>query len=398
MATNYNFTSGNNTFAFDDIFIPNDVFTQGGLWTWGNNAYGQLGVNDTTARCTPVTTFIGSFNWKQVSCGNQHTIAVKTDGTLWAWGKNGSGQLGLGDKTDRVTPVQVSTTINYWKQVSCGSAGNLISAPSTHSAAVRNDGTLWTWGYNGYAQLGNNTSVDTCTPIVVSGGATNWKQVACGYNHMAAIKTDGTLWGWGKNSSGQLGTNDVITKSTPVQTSLGGNTWKQVSCGNLYTAAIKNDGTLWAWGYNFYGQLGTNDTTTRSTPVTTFIGGTNWKQVSCGGSYMAAVKTDGTLWLWGSNTYGYLGTNTSNLTSTPTTTYVGGTNWKQVDCGYNSTAAIKTDGTLWTWGYNGYGQLGSNDATDRLTPITTFIGGTNWKQVSIGDKHSSAVYYNNYYQ
>lgn len=388
MATNYNFQSGNNTFAFDDIFIPNDVFTQGGLWTWGNNAYGQLGVNDTTARCTPVTTFIGSFNWKQVDCGNRQTMAIKTDGTLWGWGRNTSGQLGIGDKTDRPTPVQVSSIVNYWKQVSCS---------SDHSAATRNDGTLWTWGSNSYGELGNNTTIATCTPITVTGGGTNWKQVDCGFSHTAAIKTDGRLWIWGKNSRGQLGTNDTIDRSTPVTIFSSATNWKQVSCGAYHTAAIKYDGTLWTWGWNLYGQLGTNDTTDRSTPVTTFIGGTNWKQVACGSDYMAAVKTDGTLWLWGSNTQQCLGTFDTIDRCTPVTTFSGGTTWKQVDCGYYSTVAIKTDGTLWTWGDNTYLQLGIFDVVSKCTPVTTYAGGTNWKQVSGGNFHTVAIIYNNSY-
>ena len=389
MATNYNFKSGNNTFAFDDIFIPNDVFTQGGLWTWGNNAYGQLGTFDTTDRCTPVTTFIGSINWKQVACGYRQITAIKTDGTLWAWGTNTYGQLGLGDKTDRCTPVQVSTTINYWKQVSC---------KKNHTAAIRNDGTLWTWGLNSNGELGNNTIVDTCTPIVTSSGGTNWKQVACGDFFTVAIKTDGTLWTWGKNNSGQLGINNAETRCTPVQTSSGGTTWKQVACGYDHVAAIKTDGTLWIWGNNIFGQLGTFDTTDRCTPVTTYVGGTNWKQVACAGRHTAAIKTDGTLWTWGNNASRQLATFDATHRCTPTTTYVGGTTWKQIDCGSYHMSSIKTDGTLWTWGTNSYGQLGTFDTTDRCTPVTTYVGGTNWKQVSGGGNNTAAVFYLNYYQ
>jgi alpha-tubulin suppressor-like RCC1 family protein len=157
-----------------------------------------------------------------------------------------------------------------------------------------------------------------------------------------------------------------------------------VSSGGAHTTAIKTDGTLWTWGLGSFGRLGTNDTTDRSTPVTTFAGGTNWKQVSSGGLYTAAIKTDGTLWTWGSNYFGYLGTNDTTDRSTPVTTFAGGTNWKQVSSGNAHTTAIKTDGTLWTWGRNDNGYLGTNDTTDRSTPVTTFAGGTNWKQVSAG--------------
>ena len=162
--------------------------------------------------------------------------------------------------------------------------------------------------------------------------------------------------------------------------------------------------TLMTWGSNTSGQLGDNTTTHRSTPVTTFAGGTNWKQVSGGYYHTAAIKTDGTLWAWGHNNLfefvplGCLGDNTTTTRSTPVTTFAGGTNWKQVSGGQFYTAAIKTDGTLWTWGYNSNGNLGNNTTTERLTPVTTFSGGTNWKQVSCGTRHTAAITYIDDYQ
>jgi len=148
---------------------------------------------------------------------------------------------------------------------------------------------------------------------------------------------------------------------------------------------------LWTWGRNNFGSLGDNTAPNRSTPVTTFAGGTNWKQVSCGRDHTAAIKTDGTLWTLGRNFNGRLGDNTTTNRSTPVTTFAGGTNWKQVAGGNSHTAAIKTDGTLWTWGLNGYGHLGDNTATNRSTPVTTFAGGTNWKQVACGGYHTVAI-------
>ncbi len=332
MPTFYNFKQDGNTHSFDDVFIPADAFRQGNLWTWGYNPFGALGTNDTTNRSTPVTTFAGGTNWKQVSSGNVNSAAIKTDGTLWTWGDNGNGALGTNDGTNRLTPV---TTF---------------------------------------------------------AGGTNWKQVSTGGYHTVAIKTDGTLWTWGRNAYGQVGINDTTNRSTPVTTFAGGTNWKQVDCGLFHTSAIKTDGTLWTWGYNLYGELGVNDTTNRSTPVTTFSGGTNWKQVSAGIYITAAIKTDGTLWTWGFGGFGGLGINDSTHRSTPVTTFAGGTNWKQVSNGDSSCTAIKTDGTLWTWGRNAYGQVGINDTTNRATPVTTFAGGTNWKQVT-GGLHSAAIEY-----
>jgi alpha-tubulin suppressor-like RCC1 family protein len=263
-----------------------------------------------------------------------------------------------------------------------------------HTAAIKTDGTLWTWGYGYGGVLGNNSTTSRSTPITTFAGGTNWKQLSCGSNHIAAIKTDGTLWIWGGNASGQLGNNATTNRSTPVTTFAGGTNWKQVSGGSSHIAAIKTDGTLWTWGSNTFGQLGNAATIDRSTPVTTFAGGNNWKRVSGGIRHTAAIKTDGTLWIWGGGTDGQLGNGvTAGNISTPVTTFAGGNNWKQVSGGYNYTAAIKTDGTLWIWGLGTDGRLGTNDTITRSTPVTTFAGGTNWKQVSSRFSHTAALTY-----
>ena len=148
------------------------------------------------------------------------------------------------------------------------------------------------------------------------------------------------LWVWGLRNEGRLGTNNTTTRSTPVTTFAGGTNWKQVSAGNGHTAAIKTDGSLWTWGLNSSGQLGIDNTNNRLIPVTTFAGGNNWKQVAAG-AITAAIKTDGSLWIWGSAAGG-LGINNTATRSTPVTTFAGGNNWKQVSCGYQYTAAIQT--------------------------------------------------------
>ena len=356
------------------------------LWSWGDNSYGQLGINSTIGKSTPVTTFAGGANWKSVSCGFQHTAAIKTDGTLWTWGINTFGQLGDNTTTRRSTPVTTFLGENNWKQVSGG---------GSHTVAIKTDGTLWTWGYNAFGQLGINATTTRTTPVQVFGSATNWKQVSGGGSHTVAIKTDGTLWTWGYNYNGQLGINATTQRNTPVTTFLGGSDWKQVAAGGNHTLAIKTDGTLWTWGYNVVGQLGINTSGTDIlTPVTTFVGGSNWKQVAGGSTHTAAIKTDGTLWTWGDNSSGELGINNTSNRSIPVTTFVGGSNWKQVDGGTNHTVAIKTDGTLLIWGGNSYSQLGINlsaASNGRTTPVTTFAGGTNWKQVACGGNHTVAI-------
>jgi alpha-tubulin suppressor-like RCC1 family protein len=361
-----------------------DTMKTAGLWLWGRNTNGQLGTNDITHRSSPIQTVAGGANWKQVDGGFFHTAAIKTDGTLWLWGRNTQGQLGTNDLTHRSSPVQTVSGGTNWKQVSAGGYGG-------YTAAIKTDGTLWLWGSSSDGKLGTNDITLRSSPVQTVSGGTNWKQVSAGYEHTAAIKTDGTLWLWGRNTNGQLGDNSITHRSSPVQTISGGTNWKQVSAGGYHTTTIKTDGTLWLWGSNAYGQLGDNSITHRSSPVQTISGGSNWKQVSGGFRHTVAIKTDGTLWLWGRNNFGQLGDNTATNRSSPVQTVAGGTNWKQVSNDVVHTAAIKTDGTLWSWGFNTSGQLGINDSTNRSSPVQTISGGTNWKQVSAGGYHTACI-------
>jgi alpha-tubulin suppressor-like RCC1 family protein len=378
----------------EDYFVSEywliDQYIGDQLWTWGNGGSGILGDATITNVSTPVTTLAGGNNWKQVSAGTEHTAAIKTDGTLWTWGTADDGRLGNTTITivTRSTPVTTFAGGTNWKQVSAG---------TNHTAAVKTDGTLWTWGNGSDGQLGNSVTLASSrsTPVTTFAGGTNWKQVSAGGSHTAAVKTDGTLWIWGSASNGQLGNASVgafTISSTPVTTFSGGTNWKQVSAASIHTAAIKTDGTLWIWGNGSFGRLGNSIIAGNiSTPVTTFAGGTDWKQVASVVSHTAAIKTDGTLWTWGNGANGRLGNSLLTDSSTPVTTFAGGTNWKQVSAGGDHTAAIKTDGTLWTWGLGNNGQLGNANLTNRSTPVTTFAGGTNWKQVSAGSRHTVAV-------
>jgi alpha-tubulin suppressor-like RCC1 family protein len=354
------------------------------LWVWGYGFGGHLGTNVTRDESTPVTTFAGGSNWKQISTGPNHSAAIKTDGTLWTWGENNNAYLGINTTDMKCSPVTTFAGGTNWKQVSLG---------PFHSAAIKTDGSLWTWGSNGGGRLGINSLVNRSTPVTTFAGGTNWKQVSCGGEHIAATKTDGTLWIWGARDSGELGNNDDLSdRLTPVTTFAGGTNWKQVSLGDGHGAAVKTDGSLWLWGNNSYGKLGTGDNTIdRSTPVTTFAGGNDWNQVSCGVLHTAAIKTDGSLWVWGAGITGRLGINNSTTKFTPVTTFLGGYTWRQVSCGNNFTSAIKTDGSLWVWGNNVFAQLGNRDKVSRSTPITTFAGGNNWKYVSSAGEQTLAI-------
>jgi len=302
------------------------------LWTWGRNNYGQLGDGTITNQSLPVTTAGAGTTWCQVGSGIYHTMAVKTDGTLWSWGANFDGELGTGTTTDQSSPGTTAGAGTTWCQTSAG---------SSHTTAVKTDGTLWTWGRNSSGQLGTGTTTSRSSPGTTAGAGTTWCQVSAGgYYHTAAIKTDGTLWTWGNNRYGQLGDGTTTSRSSPVTTAGAGTTWCQVGAGSAHTTAVKTDGTLWTWGYNGYGRLGTGTTTNRSSPGTTAGAGTTWCQVSASGLHTAAVKTDGTLWTWGYNDCGQLGTGTTTSRSSPVTT--AGNTWCQVGAGRFHTAAIRS--------------------------------------------------------
>ena len=355
------------------------------LWVMGQNNVGQLGTGNLTNYSSPVTTAGGGTTWCQVVPSQSVSIgAIKTDGTLWMWGCNAYGMLGTGNTTAYSSPVTTAGGGTTWCTAVIGGC---------HSAAIKTDGTLWTWGGNTYGQLGTGDNTCRSSPATVIGGGTTWCQVsASGEQYSAAIKTDGTLWTWGRNNSGGLMNGGSSTIYSPVTTAGGGTNWCQISTGNYHTIAIKTDGTLWVGGYNNAGQLGTGNLTNYSSPVTTVAGGTNWCQVSAGGLHSTAIKTDGTLWTWGYNNSGELGTGNTSYYSSPVTTAGGGTTWCKVSGGNASdSSAIKTDGTLWAWGDNTYGQLGTGNTTAYSSPVTTVAGGTNWCQVSVAGARIFAI-------
>jgi alpha-tubulin suppressor-like RCC1 family protein len=361
------------------------------LYLWGNNPQGSIGDNTIASRSTPRQEFTSSAIWKQISCGGSSTTpfvsAIKSDGTLWTWGRNDLGQVGDNTLVSRSTPRQISIAaaggLTGWKQVDSGSG---------HTAAIRDDGTLWVWGYNNRGQIGDNTATIRSTPrqisLAAAGGLNGWKQVSAGDSLTSALRYDGTLWCWGYNNFGQIGDNTLVTRSTPTQEFTSSTNWKQVSAGGSHTAAIKTNGTLWSWGSNNYGQIGDNTgalsgVTSRSTPRQESTLSANWKQVDCGASHTAAIKTNGTLWSWGLGNSGELGDYIIAFSrSTPIQEFTASNNWKQVSGGISFTAAIKTDGTLWTWGSNTSGQIGDNTIASRSTPRQEFTSSTTWRQVS----------------
>jgi alpha-tubulin suppressor-like RCC1 family protein len=359
-----------------------DSFVGERLYSWGFNNFGQVGNGNSTTQSSPIPVQGGFTTWAQIAHAGATAAAIKTDGTLWTWGISNQGQAGNGAVGTVNSPNSKSGGGTTWAKVAFGNQGT--------GGAIKTDGTLWMWGYGGNGQLGNGTSTSTSSPVTVAGGGTTWSQISIGAYTGAGIKTDGTLWTWGGINAayGQLanGTTTTVT-SSPNTTINGGTTWAQLSNGYNHILAIKTDGTLWSCGYNAKGQLGINSTTQTSSFQTVAGGGTTWKQVSAGNNLSAALKTDGTLWACG---YGYNGGNgqgtTTNVNiSSFQTISGGGTNWKQVSMSGQVGCATKTDGTLWVWGANNNGLLGNNTGIASGVPTQINTGSVNntWKQVVI---------------
>lgn len=348
---------------------------QGGLYGWGFNQYGELGQNDTVSRSSP--TQVGALtNWSKVTASAQQSaLAVKGDGTLWGWGNNTFGQLGFSTSygAARLSPTQVGA-LTTWSKVSCQAWNTL---------AIKTDGTLWAWGQNTSGNLGQNDRVNRSSPVQV-GALTTWLNIVGGNYCSLATKTDGTLWAWGDATQGQLGLNDTVNRSSPVQVGALTN-WAKIASGDRFILAAKTDGTLWSWGRNNKGQLGQIDLVYRSSPVQ--VGAlTNWSLSAGGSDFSLAVKTDGTLWAWGNNVAGQLGQN--NIINRSSPVQVGGlTSWAKVatTVSRDTATAIKTDGTLWTWGDNARGQLGQNIATTVVRSSPVQVGSnTNWNNIAGG--------------
>ncbi len=331
----------------------------GTLWAWGQNTYGQVGDGTNTHRNTP--TQIGTdTNWESISAKGFHTVAIKTNGTLWAWGQNSFGQVGDGTSINRNVPVQVGTATN-WSSISSGISFTL---------ALKKDSTLWAWGYNILGQLGDGTLINKNTPTQI-GTYNKWVNIGTGEFHSAAIKVDGTLWTWGSNSNGQLGDGTTVSKNTPTQIGTDNN-WSSFKGGNAHTIALKTDNTLWTWGGNLNGQLG--DGTNISKNIPTQLGAANnWRAINAGGGFSMALTTAGTIWACGKNTNGQLGngTNVNNNTLTKIGVDI---NWVSINAGDNHFIASKTDGSLWACGYNLYGQLGDGTNADKNLPKLVISG------------------------
>ena len=281
-------------------------------------------------------------NWAWVGAGSNHSLGVKTNGTLWSWGRGGQGEGGRNTNTNVSSPVQVGTLTNWLK----------VQGGGYYSMAIKTDGSLWGWGFNDYGQVGNMSATTRSSPVQI-GTLTDWLNIHAGKDagglsngSTLAIKTNGTLWTWGRNNFGQNAQGETLisARSSPVQ--IGTNTYfASGSFGQQHGVALLNDGTLASWGLESTSVLGQFLTfgTNRSSPSQVGDFNTSWGTsavVSVGASYTMVAKTDGTLWGWGLNTNGQLGTGNTVNQSSPV--QIGTLNkWKSVACGASHTIAFK---------------------------------------------------------
>lgn len=363
-----------------------DRILNGRIWAWGSGGSGQRGDGTTTSSVPYPVRVADTFNASKVAAGLDTTYyAFNPAGGAYATGINTYGQLG----------TNTTTTTSNFSSVSGLSRLTKIAAGYLNAYFLDDTGTIWSTGFGNY--IGDGSSgVDRSSPVSVVGGI-KWKDIASSGVTTLAIDTSNYLWAWGHNDNYRFGngaTGYGTLYLSPITAALGIGGWKQVSSSSSHTLGLKQDGVLWAWGFNNQGQLGDSSLVNKSSPVTV-VGNYRWKHCSAGYQFSVAIRDDGTMWSWGNNSYRQLGNGTPDTPYVSPTSVIGGaTNWIKASAGYQFVVAIKTDGTLWTWGRNQFGQLGLNDYTNRSSPVQVSASGTNnltWLDVSAGDTHIVAL-------
>jgi alpha-tubulin suppressor-like RCC1 family protein len=373
------------------------------VWGWGANNQGQLGIGSQVPAFVATPGQIPNLNEvASLAAGDGHSLALRTDGTVWGWGRNFSGQLGLGNNTDVFNPVKITALAGI----------TAISASILSSVAVRSDGTVLAWGDNAFGQngsgpTGTNMNVNVPTPVP---GLAGIVAVASGLYHNLAQDSEGNVWAWGLDSEGQLGSGTGAIQNVPVQTS-NLTAVTAVAGGFRHSLALRTDGTVWGFGNNTEGELGNAQPTTTSNfriqvsglpapPDVTAVaaGGIAPGVITTQGPFSVFLRSNGTVWTCGTNMAGQLGNNNSGVvkSSTPgqVVTLTGATTATKItaiEAGGAHTLAIAQSGIVWAWGSNGLGQLGNNStAASSYAPVQV-SGLANVVAVSAGSNHSLAV-------
>jgi alpha-tubulin suppressor-like RCC1 family protein len=362
------------------------VLTNGQLWGFGKNDVGQLGRGSTNTVANPTPVRVGTSQWRTVAAGKRHVLGIKWDGSLWGWGANGSGQLGLGNTTNRNAPTLIDSS-RSWIAVSAG---------EDFSVAMRADGRVFTAGANGSGQLGRTGS--TSSFLTVDDNKC-WRVISAGGSHVLAVLDNGTLWTWGLNNAGQLGNGNTTNQSTPAQRGTG--VWRTVSAGYRHSMGIAAAGTRYTWGDDADRGLGANSAGSRTTP-NLGIEPTNSQYIAAGKAFGAKIGANGELKMWGRGYEGQLGTGSSTtVLATPAWPYQfamdGFAFYNKLGVlapGRRASAAIRSDGRLETWGYNVERQLGlpfDSANPQRVLVPTVIVSGNMWMDVAAGETQVVAI-------
>jgi len=343
--------------------------TAGGVKCWGFNVNGQLGDGSSTNRLTPVT--VGGLTSgltsgvTAIAAGGFHTCALTPAGGVKCWGLNGSGQLGDGSTTNRLTPVAVGGLTSGVTAIATGSG---------HTCALTTAGGVKCWGWNGYGQLGDGSSTDRSTPVDVSGLASGVTAIAAGQTHTCALTPAGGIKCWGRNGNGQLGDGSLTNRLTPVNVSGLASGVTAIAAGGNHTCALTTAGGVKCWGWNVYGQLGDGSTTNRSTPVDVSGLASGVTAIAAGQHHACALTPAGGVKCWGNNGEGQLGDGTRTNRSIPVDVSGLASGVTAIAAGTYHTCALTPAGGVKCWGYNVYGQLGDGSNTDPLTPVDVLRG------------------------
>lgn len=316
-----------------------------------------------------------------VSAGQLHACALRTDGSIWCWGLNTSGQVGTGTAdTFFVRPAAAGSAADY--------VG--VTAGAAFSCGLNQAKKVLCWGSNGFGQIGDGTVTNKTSPTPVTGGIEDWASIDAGSSHVCGLREDGSLYCWGRNNAGQIGDGTTVDRSAPTLVSAG--PWESVSAGVDFTCAIKaEDHTLWCWGLGSSRQLGTGTTASSSVPVQEKLLATSWASVSAGNAYTCAVNEQNTRFCWGTNSVGQGGDGTVTAINDPKALDDGTADWKRLDAGDFAACGLRGDGALWCWGDGGQGQTAQPGNEGPLTKPAQVGADTDWLSVASGLRFACGI-------
>lgn len=332
------------------------------------------------------------FNESKIRAGYGYNISLDKNSNIWQWGANSLGQLGTGDKDKRSTPNIISN-FPIICEIDVGG-----SADQGASVCIDSGGKVWTWGFNGTGQLGDNSTADKCVPVSLLGTNKTFCKIVAGYWHTMAIRASqtaglgGRVWAWGSNSNGELGDYSATSRLTPVAITGATRTFCQIGAGVFFSHGLTNGGLCWTWGKNTYGQLGDNSVTDRCTPVSIYkITSRTFCKIDGGEFHTISIDKNGRVWGWGYNNNGQLGNNATISKRTPVTISGATKTFCHISAGYLHTVGLDKNGLAWCWGLNSYGQLGINNTTNTSTPKSVLGNKKTFCAISAGKYHTVAV-------